>query len=79
MSHPLEKNGEDSLEKEKSQVDIDANEGWILLTKQRCDKSSLQKESLVQPIRRKMVKQKSIKRQRKAKVEVHHYQKSDIL
>ncbi|KAH0707692.1 hypothetical protein KY285_010577 [Solanum tuberosum] len=45
----------------------------------RCNKSSLRKESCEQPIRKKMVKklakQKSIKRPKKAKVEVHHYQK----
>ena len=60
-------------------VDIDGDEGWILVTRQRRNKSSLRKELSEQPVRGKMVKksekQKSIKRPKKAKVEVHHYQK----
>ncbi|KAH0665903.1 hypothetical protein KY285_027109 [Solanum tuberosum] len=78
-----EKHEEKSLELDKSQVDIDGDEGWILVTRRRRNKSSLRKESCEQPIRKKMVKklvkQKSIKRPKKAKVEVHHYRNPDIL
>ena len=60
-------------------VDIDGDEGWILVTRKRHNKSSLRKESSKQLVRGKMVdklkKQKSIKRPKRAKVEVHHYQK----
>ncbi|KAH0636561.1 hypothetical protein KY289_036476 [Solanum tuberosum] len=77
--HKTKKHEEESLELDKSQVDIDGDKGWILVTRRRRNKSSLQKESCEQPIRKKMVKklvkQKSIKRPKKAKVEVHHYQK----
>ncbi|KAH0642361.1 hypothetical protein KY290_033954 [Solanum tuberosum] len=77
--HIAEKHEEESLELDKSQVDIDCDKGWILVTRRRRNKSSLQKESCEQPTRKKMVKklvkQKSIKRPKKAKVEVHHYQK----
>ena len=37
-------------------VDIDGNEGWILVTRRRHNKSSLQKELFEQPVRGKMVK-----------------------
>ena len=47
-------------------VDIDGEEGWILVTRRRRNKSSLRKELSEQPVRGKMVKksekQKSIKR-----------------
>ena len=60
-------------------VDIDGEEGWILVTRRRRNKSSLRKELSEQPIREKMVKkskkQKSIKRPKRAKVEVHHYKR----
>ena len=60
-------------------VDIDGDEGWILVTRQRRNKSSLRKELSEQPVREKMVKKlkkkKSIKRPKRAKIEVHHYQK----
>ena len=58
-------------------VDIDGDEGWILVTRRRRNKSSLRKELSEQPVREKMVKKlekkKSIKRPKRAKVEVHHY------
>ncbi|KAH0636367.1 hypothetical protein KY289_036282 [Solanum tuberosum] len=77
--HIAKKHEEESLELDKSQVDIDGDEGWILVTRRRRNKSSLQKESCEQLIRKKMVKklvkQKSIKRPKKVKVEVHHYKK----
>lgn len=57
----------------------DSDEGLILVTRRKCNKSSLRKESSEQLIRRKMVrkleKKKSIKRPKREKVEVHHYQK----
>ena len=37
-------------------VDIDGNEGWILVTRRRRNKSSLRKELSEQPVRGKMVK-----------------------
>ncbi|KAH0773265.1 hypothetical protein KY290_010402 [Solanum tuberosum] len=70
-----ENHEEESLEQE---VNIDGDEGWILVTRRRRNKSSLRKEPSKPPIRGKMVKklekQKSIKRPKRAKVEVHHYQ-----
>ena len=60
-------------------VDIDGDQGWIHVTSRRRNKSSLRKELSEQPVRGKMVKksekQKSIKRPKRAKIEVHHYQK----
>ena len=74
-----EKHERDSMEKEKCQADIDVDEGLIVVTKRRHNSSSLWKESLAQPIRRrtvnKLVKKKMIKHPKKAKVEVYHYQK----
>ncbi|KAH0707302.1 hypothetical protein KY290_010337 [Solanum tuberosum] len=73
-----EKHEEELLEQDKSQDDIDSDEGWILVTRQRRNKSSLRKELYVQPIRGKVVKKlekkKSIQRPKRAKIEVHHYQ-----
>ena len=70
-----EKHEEETIDQE---VDIDGDEGWILVTRKRHNKSSLRKESSKQLVRGKMVdklkKQKSIKRLKRAKVEVHHYQ-----
>ena len=61
------------------EVDIDGDEGWNLVTRKRRNKSSLRKDSSVQPVKGKMVKKlekkKSIKRPKREKVEVHHYQK----
>ena len=37
-------------------VDIDGDEGWILVTRRRRNKSSLRKELSEQPVRGKMVK-----------------------
>ncbi|KAH0651623.1 hypothetical protein KY285_031754 [Solanum tuberosum] len=74
-----EKHEEELLEQDKSQDDIDGDEGWILVTRRRRNKSSLRKGSSEQPIRGKIVKklekQKSIQCPKRAKVEVHHYQK----
>ncbi|XP_015072668.1 uncharacterized protein LOC107016840 [Solanum pennellii] len=72
----FEKHEEEPVDQD---VDIDGDEGWILVTRRRRNKSSLRKELSEQPVRGKMVKksekQKSIKRPKRAKVEVHHYQK----
>ena len=58
---------------------LDGDQGWILVTTRRRNKSSLRKELSEQPVRgktvKKLEKQKSIKRPKRAKVEVHHYQK----
>ncbi|KAH0724275.1 hypothetical protein KY285_000133 [Solanum tuberosum] len=71
-----ENHEEESLEQE---IDIAGDEGWILVTRRRRNKLSLRKEPSELPIREKMVKklekQKSIKRPKRAKVEVHYYQK----
>ncbi|KAH0747349.1 hypothetical protein KY285_009006 [Solanum tuberosum] len=71
-----ENHEEESLEQE---VDIDGDEGWILITRRRRNKSSLRKKPSKPPITGKMVKklekQKSIKRPKRTKVEVYHYQK----
>ena len=60
-------------------IDLDGNEGWILVTRRRRNKSILRKQLSEKPVREKMVKKlkkkKSIKRPKRAKVEVHHYQK----
>lgn len=48
----FENHEEESLDQE---VDIDGDEGWILVTRQRCNKSSLRKELFEQPVTGKMV------------------------
>ena len=69
-----EKHEEEQVDQD---VDIDGDEGWILVTRRRRNKSSLRKDLSEQPVREKMVKksekQKSIKRPKRAKVEVHYY------